>query len=143
MIGQYAQGPRDNQMKRLGFPDALGRLLKTFYQIRWSTSSIVGIRRQYMNAAFVEHALGPVFWLAPKGSGQGTSGYLHPNTAIGQLPDHRILLTYPPQPFRMRENRVIAGHHHTEKHLVRSGGRDMMRRLNENVTRVGERKKAT
>lgn len=94
---------------------------------------------QNMDAAFVEHFFRPIFRAPTEGAGEGPRGDLHPHARPGEILEDSVAGIDPSQPLGMRQDWHIAGDKNTKKELFDLGGRDVVRRLHENITGVGQR----
>src|SRR5699024_10529258 len=59
-VSQYTERPGLDQMGRLGCSDPARRGLAALGEQRWTALGVVGVGREDVDAALVEHALAPV-----------------------------------------------------------------------------------
>jgi hypothetical protein len=78
-------------MLSLALSDALGSDIVAHAQDWRPPRRVMGVRCENMNAALVEHPLGPVAGPATKPTGERSGGDLHPNAGLPQALDHRVL----------------------------------------------------
>jgi hypothetical protein len=114
-----------------------------FREDRRPRSHVMRICRQYMRFPFAQHALAPIFRGSPKGPGERASRNLHPDAAIDERANERVVGGNPGQALRMGQNWRVSGADNAEQEVSQSGGRGVMRRFDENIARVGERQEVS
>lgn len=139
LIVQYAERAGHNHMPGLVFAYDGGGRRAAFRQYWRTPGHVVRIAGQDMDKAIGEHPLAPILWAAAESAGQRTRRDLHPDSGPNQ-PHHQVVMALDPgQAFGMREDRDIAGRQETKETLVDARGGDMVRRLEQDISRIGER----
>ena len=123
----------------LGRADPSCGRLAASAQVRRPSPCVVGIGGQDMRAPLIQHARGPVLGATSESTQEGACSDLHPYAGAAKALNRGVVLLDPRQPLWMGQDRYVASNQQAEEQILQLDGGGVMRRLNENVARIGQR----
>jgi hypothetical protein len=104
---------------------------------------IMGVGRQDMDEAFIQHPFGPVLSARAERASERPGCDLHPNAVVGEALHHGVVAFDPGQPLWVGQDRNVASNQDLEKELFEPDWSHVVRRLDEYVAGVGKCQKMT
>ena len=100
---------------------------------------VVTVRGQNVDTALLQHPFRPILRIPPESASEGAGRDLHPHARFDEPLKDGVMGFDPRQSLWVGQNRDISGDDEVEKHILQARRRNVMRRLDQHVTAIGER----
>ncbi len=119
----------------LRFPEPLCKIGRT-------ARHVMRVGRKDLDEPFLQHSVGPITRASSKSSRYRSRCDLHPHALRGETSHHIVLAFDPSKPLGVGQNRDVTAKKNAEEELFKPCGRDVVRRLNQDIGGISEREEA-